>query len=297
MTQVLEPVGIDLSTCSDDCPFCKEPALKNYHTKHGKLKEEKVLAKNLRSAADVTKDKKAGGNVYPLPGGCDGTTGWEADEGVFEDFTVKMAAAPHHIIPGKAAMAPSTLEKWTCESKGKIKQDIGYNIDCAQNGVFLPHLPEIYWTKYKKGTKKRQSDYYGQTWSGLSESSKQSIGFEVMRETWLQMHYTDHDDPYVHVDDEANYDDECKEACNELSDAMSLKEMQSTCKDSDGKLMPPYGLVHQINSASKEVLTRISNHPRNWTSWVSPLAQDFTQYVKRYPSSASIRGTIKRLKK
>ena len=196
--------------CSEDCPFCSEKKYKGYKTKHGELKEERVLASNLRSTEDITSDKKVG-NVYPLPGGNDNTIGWQAKPGVFEDFAVKLAAAPHHIIPGKASMAPSQVETWTREEKGKIKEDIGYNIDCARNGVFLPHLPEIYWTKHKPGTLTPMARFYGQTWRDLSLSSKESVGFMVMGETMRQMHYTDHDDPYVHVDNETTYDDECKE--------------------------------------------------------------------------------------
>jgi hypothetical protein len=278
MPHLLEPVGPGIIQCSEDCPFCSNDELLGYKTKNGDLKDEKVLGSNLASTADITSDK-AVGNVFPLSGGGDSTTGWEAEPGVLEDFAVKLAAAPHHIIPGKAAMAPSRLEKWTMAGD-KIKEDIGYSIDCAQNGIFLPHLPEIYWTRHVKKTKTPMAQFYGQTWAGLSDSAKSTIGDVVMGETSLQMHYTDHDDPYVHVDNDTNYDDECKRECNELADLMQLFEINAKCKDSDGKLNPPYGLVHMINARSTAVRLRITGFPSRWTSWVSPLAQGFTHRLR-----------------
>jgi hypothetical protein len=270
------------SACDPDCPFCENKTYLGYHTKRGDQKDEKVLAANLRSSATITSDKEVGA-VYPLPGGGDSTTGWLAKADVFESFPVRMAAAPHHLIPGNASMAPSRLEQWTCA--GKIIEDIGYSIDCAQNGIFLPHLPEIYWTKHHPETGKPMARHYGQTWSDLSLASKQSIGFVVMNETSLQMHYTDHDDPYVHVDNDTTYDDECKNECNQLADLMQSKELKAKCKDSNGKLAPPYSLVHRINAKSAAVRSRITGSPSQWTSWVSPLAQDLTHDWKQNPTA------------
>jgi hypothetical protein len=283
--------------CDEKCPFCQTKELKGYKTKHGMLKDEEVLEKSIQSMSDsITSDKKAG-SIFPLSGGKDRTTGWLAKAGVFEDFPVSVAAAPHHIIPGKAAMAPSRLEKWTREDKGKIKQDIGYSIDCAQNGVFLPHLPAIYWTKHAPGTKTPMAKFYGRTWKALSASSKQSIGFLMMGETSLQMHYTDHDDPYAHVDNTQNYDKECKEACNRLADFMAAMAENAQCKDGDGLLYPPYGLVSLINTESQNMKFRITGHPKRWESWVSPLAQNYTHHLQTEPNMplSSFKGLIERV--
>jgi hypothetical protein len=295
VTQVNQPIALPPPTrCSDKCPFCETQELLNYHTKNGALKKERVLAKHLRSADEITSDSV--GNVYPTPGGGDPTKGWLVAANILETFPVEIAAAPHHLIPGKASMAPSTLETWTLESKGKIKQDIGYNIDCAENGIFLPHLPEIYWTRYQPGTETPMSEYFGQTWTDLSPSAKQSIGDLVMNETELQMHYTDHDDPYAHVDNETNYDDECKQECNQLADMMQAFADVAKCQDDDGKLNPPYALVHRINGKSRAVKLRITGSPRRWQSWVSPLAQELTHTLQSTNAKLSVwRGIISRI--
>jgi hypothetical protein len=266
----------------DGCLFCKESPreLKNYKTKHGELKDEGVLEKSLWSKEPLIRTDKKVGPLYPLPGGNDQTTGWTAKPGALEDFAVDMSAAPHHIIPGNAAMAPSTLENWTRADKGKIKQDIGYTIDSAQNGIFLPHLPEIYWTKRieQGGRKVPMAEYYGQKWLTLSDTSKQSIGFLIMRETYLQMHYTDHSAPYD-AGSSLSYDDETKERCNRLGDLM--ENYSRTCDRSkgtdDGKHYPPYALVYRINMISERFRSRITGRPDSWQSWVSPLARSLTR--------------------
>ncbi|AGC48184.1 hypothetical protein MYSTI_06911 [Myxococcus stipitatus DSM 14675] len=266
----------------EGCLFCKESPreLKNYKTKHGELKDEGVLEKSLWSKEPLISNDKKVGPLYPLSGGNDQTTGWTAKPGALEEFEVNMSAAPHHIIPGNAAMAPSSLETWTRADKGKIKQDIGYTIDGALNGIFLPHLPEIYWTKRIEhhGRKIPMAEYYGQKWLTLSEGSKQSIGFLIMRETYLQMHYTDHSAPYD-AGSPLSYDDETKTACNRLGDLMeNFSRACERSKDADdGKHYPPYALVHRINLASERFRSRITGRPDSWKSWVSPLARSLTR--------------------
>lgn len=302
MTQLCEGVAVGiLGDSSPTCPFCegKGPVeLRGLHTKHGKLKSEQRLRENLASSSVV--DSESVGAVMPIDGGNTPHEGWVVKAGVFEDFDVEIKAAPHHIIPGDAALAKSDLEKWTCASKGKIKEDIGYNVDGAPNGIFLPHLPHIHFTRHfeylsadgqvkgetktaTKGKRKGQvvpktfADIFG-PWSKLPPARRNAIGYLVMNETWLQMHYTDHDDPYVHVDHDTNYDGEVKDRCNLLANLMPtyFAPRCPHAKSDDGKFNPPYGLVSRINGISAYFRTRMTGKPTNWQSWVSPLAQDFT---------------------
>jgi hypothetical protein len=280
------------------CPFCggAKPETKGYHTKHGELKDERELARNLAKLGDVTSDPKVGA-VYPMPGGGDPHEGWIVDSNVFEEFPVEIRPTPHHLIPGKAAMAPSSLEEWTCAAKGKIKEDIGYSIDGAQNGIWLPHLPHIHWTRYmNKLDKIRFSDVFG-TWGSLSDYRRKAIGYIIMAETFLQMHYTDHDDPYVHVDNDTTYDDEACERCNLLGDLMSTF-WAPKCPESqdaaDSKYYPPYGLVHRINMQSTYMRDRITGRPTWWRSWVSPLAQDYSADLKADAVKLKLSMVIKR---
>lgn len=301
MTNLLDGLGIGLmdDACDPECPFCEggQPSKRGFKTKHGALKDERQLGKNLGSDKEVKSDPEVG-PVFPLPGGGDVHKGWVVRAGVMEEFEVLIGPTPHHLIPGNASMQPSSLEQWTCESKGKVIEDIGYNIDGAQNGIWLPHLPNIHWTSYfDKASKTRYCDVFGK-WSALGVARKAGVGYLVMSETWLQMHYTDHDDPYAHVDNETNYDDEVKERCNLLGDMMTSHFATSAkCKNKDeasGKYFPPYGLVQRINAISSRFRHRISGKPTWWESWVSPLAQDFTDALMRDEIALKMQLVIQR---
>ena len=97
------------------------------------------------------------------------------------------------------------------------------------------------------------------------------------------MHYTDHDDPYAHVDNQTTYDDEAKERCNLLGDLMTTfwsVRCPEAQDQGDGKYYPPYGLVARINLQSVFMQRRITGKPTYWQSWVSPLAQDYSGDLK-----------------
>jgi hypothetical protein len=60
----------------------------------------------------------------------------------------KLQWAPHHLIPGNASLRGSNIvpylgcepviKRYGSDSKIKDKQSVGYNVNCAQNGVWLP---------------------------------------------------------------------------------------------------------------------------------------------------------------
>lgn len=268
------------------CPFCAgtdKCESKGYNTKHGALKDEKELGKNLAKRGQITSDKEVGA-VYPTEGGDDDHDGWIVTPNILEEFAVEIKPTPHHLIPGNAAMEPSSLEEWTCKKHGLLKEDVGYNIDCAENGIWLPHLPHIHWTRmFDKAKGLRFSDVFGK-WSALSDLRKKAVGYLIMSETWLQMHYTDHDDPYVHVDNETTYDSEAKERCNLLGDLMMAfwaPKCPAAEDETDKKFHPPYGIINRINLQSTFMRQRITGRPTFWESWVSQLAQDFSEDLKQ----------------
>lgn len=281
---------------NSSCPFCggKQPQLLNYKTKDGAKKDEKALGKNLASKGNITFEKGVG-NIFPLGGGGDDHKGWTIDDGVLAEIETYVKPTPHHLIPGNAAMAKSNVEEWTRDTKGTIKQDVGYNIDGADNGIWLPHLPHIHWTSYQNKKKKvRFSDIYGK-WSELEPYQQAWVGAVVMGDTRLQMHYTDHDDPYAHVNNLTTYDDEALKRCNLLADLMKKFWSKKCPKEKNKKpLDPPYGIVLRLNLQSLYMKQRISGPPKKWKSWVSPLAQDYTQWLKTGSIPAGPLGVVKR---
>ena len=49
-----------------------------------------------------------------------------------------LSIAAHHLIPGKASLPQSTIKKYIWKSEGLIDGDIGYDVDGAENGKWLP---------------------------------------------------------------------------------------------------------------------------------------------------------------
>jgi len=44
---------------------------------------------------------------------------------------------PHHLLPGEASWPKTKLKRWV-DDTGDVIEDIGYNVNCYQNGVDLP---------------------------------------------------------------------------------------------------------------------------------------------------------------
>jgi hypothetical protein len=220
--------------------------------------------------------------VYPIPGAGDGTSHWLVREGVFEDVATRIEATPHHIIPGDAVMAKvPALEQWTRASAGFIKEDIGYNIDGAPNGIFLPRYPDLFGTKEMTftdahGTEqtKQMREYYGKTWSALSDRDKTNIAYAIMTETHLQLHHTSHGAIYLGTRNRT-YNKDATDACQKVADLVVARQLK--CPDNSAKPYdPPYDVVHWINSESYRLRIKITGNPKHWTAWVTRLANRFT---------------------
>jgi hypothetical protein len=276
------PVPSTDPTHKDICDFCNDKTHTGYKTKHGALKDEGVLEKNLAADGTISSDPD-GSPLYPLDGGGDKTKGWSVRAGVFEDVPTAIKAAAHHIIPGDAAMAKvPALEQWTTQSKGGvIKEDIGYSIDCAANGIFLPRYPDLFGTKHMPGLKGsdgkgvEQREYYGRSWSELAPREQEDIGYTIMAETSLQIHHTSHGAGYLR-NPTMSYDKEARAACQALADRMA--KQRPMCDQQPAKPYdPPYGLVARINGESRKLRQNITGNPKYWCSWVTRLADKFTQ--------------------
>lgn len=308
MTELCEGVALGLVDDKDTtCPFCEGKgsiALRNLTTKHGAQKDEDRLRENMESSADTRSEN--GVSVHPTPGGGDPHAGWIVAAGILNELPVSFNSTPHHLIPGDDVMAGTKIETWTRDAAKKTKQDIGYNIDCAQNGIFLPHLPTVNFTKTfeyvdekgktwtegvdgkrmpkkdpkdkaDKTKRKRFADIFG-SWGELPDDRQRVVGYLVMGDTWLQMHYTSHGAGYKHIDATTNYNKEVLQQLDLLSDALTAYAAPRCphAKDpDDDKYFPPYGLNGRLNAVSARFRVRITGKPSVWRSFVSPLAQDY----------------------
>lgn len=252
------------------CPFCAgaDPILRGLTTHKGSENSSSKLATNLGDQPS-----------YVLP------------KDLIEEFPVNVAPAAHHLIPGNQAMDGHPIEQYTSTKvNGELLEDIGYDINGKENGVWLPTYPDIYKGKSVPvgGKKFKGHDISKHMWgednqavkSGkaavLPEAQKIPIVNQI-QERWGQAHIGDHKG--------TGYDRACRDRLTLLTDLV-LTFWESVCEKSsksDGKLNPPYGLVGRINLQSQFMLNAIMprRSPSRWTQWVSQYAKDFTELAKQ----------------
>jgi hypothetical protein len=119
-----------------DCYFC--------NAKDEPTVEENDLTDNLEEDAlegslTEVKFKNDSGTLGAAIGGDQGKRTVKLS-GTKAGKTLEVSVAAHHLIPGNASLAKSTLflsEEYLWKDK-KVKGNIGYNVNSAPNGVWLP---------------------------------------------------------------------------------------------------------------------------------------------------------------
>lgn len=247
------------------CPFCAgaEPVLRGLTTHKGSENSSSTLATNLGDQPTYVLEKD-----------------------LVEEFPVNVVPAAHHLIPGNQAMDGHAIEEYTTTTVGSdLLEDIGYDINGEENGVWLPTFPDIYKNKSikLKGKTFKGVDISKSMWGDLPEEEKIPI-VNLIQSRWGQAHIGDHKG--------TGYDRACRDRLDLLHNLL-LNFWESACKKStasNGKLRPPYGLVGRINLQSRFMLLSIMprGEPKKWTQWVSNYAKDFTDI-----SQQPFRGTVR----
>jgi len=276
--QIGESVSPPSSGMHDStCPFCQgtDPILRGLKTHKGSENKSSTLATNLG-------DKP----TYIL------------EKGLLEEFPVNVAPAAHHLIPGNQAMDSHPIENFTTTEVNKnLLEDIGYDINGKENGIWLPTFPDIYKNKSVEvdGGAFKGYDISKYMWGADNVPVESGVATElpeehkipivnIIQERWGQAHIGDHKG--------TGYDQACRDRLTLLTNLL-LTFWISACEksfDKNGKLNPPYGLVERINLQSRFMEHSIMprNSPRSWTQWVSNYAKDFTDLAKK-----PFRGRIK----
>lgn len=159
---------------------------------------------------------------------------------------VSQAVVPgaHHLIPGNESMkrVPKILD--LIESRrGKIKADIGYDINAATNGVWLPGSYGVSTTS-PLGTKWSNYDY------------KEEYALAAMGKAGAQFH-----------DRHPKYSGKVKSTLRSLADKITLlrPEKCGICKEKlSDKARPPYGLVGRLNRLSRIYRSFLHGPTRKW---------------------------------
>jgi hypothetical protein len=152
--------------------------------------------------------------------------------------------AAHHLIPGNASLknVPRMLDLIDA-GRGKIQADIGYNINSAQNGIWLPGSYGV-----------RASSEFGKKWSAYSH--QQDYARAAMKRAGAQFH-----------DSHGDYSENTIRTLRSIADKVSLKKPQKcgVCnKEISEEARPPYGLVGRLNAVSRMHRTFLAGPVRKW---------------------------------
>jgi|GEM_PF-1247923 len=172
-----------------------------------------------------------------------------------------VAPGAHHLIPGGASLAKATELHDFMRAGGpfNLACDIGYNVNAAANGVWLPANYGV----------RGGANGYTKNWSGFSASFKQTYAERAVQQAaWAQFH-----------DAHPKYSGNVLKTLRALAE--KLGEPESHCpvcnEELENGARPPFGLVGRLN--------RISGHHRILITTAS--AADARKYVQNgyYTSS------------
>ncbi len=184
----------------------------------------------------------------------------ELNDGV-HGFTV----AAHHLIPGEAALAKSTLLNFMAkgrtvtitvvkkngqkvDKKKKVSKHIGYNVNGAHNGVWLPGNYYI---------RSRSSPRRGKSWSDLGD------------DPWC-LHYvaaaTKAAQAQFHDTHEA-YSEKVLEVLNKISLVLRKHECEDCEEDT---INPPFIIKVRLYNISNFLRSQLKGGPSGWKApWLS----------------------------
>jgi hypothetical protein len=156
--------------------------------------------------------------------------------------------SPHHLIPGDESWPKTDLRVWVDKKFGKIKENIGYDVNAKENGVSLPG-----WTGY---------DDNGEKWSNYD--SQQEYAFAAMKMAKGQFH-----------DRHATYSKFVVKCLNKIAERFNRRTGKvvtpgcgnSNCmgKEKDGKKHnPPYELIPRLHSVEDRLRNLLKGGRKNW---------------------------------
>lgn len=166
-----------------------------------------------------------------------------------KSYNVTVAA--HHLIPGNASLKPSSIVEYISKSKGKIAENIGYNVNSAANGVWLAGWYAI------------------SGWGALRMSDPDFCSHYVeacIRDTRSQFH-----------DTHGEYSNEVLNKLEELvvqvrNTGQALCDECKKIKENDGLLPPPYGVVKELDKISGSLRKKVTAVKK----WTAPLITSTT---------------------
>ncbi len=172
-----------------------------------------------------------------------------------EDQEFPFIVAAHHLIPGNASLGESRLKKLMTKGSGvriggkvrKIKNHIGYNVNGAHNGVWLPGNYAI---RPKKSSLKK-------TWSELTDKPQWCMNYvaAVSAKAGGQFH-----------DTHEQYSEAVEKLLTKIYDAVTVHECP-LCEEKTEvppPLPPPYVIKERLYALSNYLRSQLQGTPGVW---------------------------------
>lgn len=265
----------------EKCPFCPVDKQKRDLTSYiGKDNDSTKLASKLTANSDPKSN-----HLY-----------FDVEFEIYRRYS----AEAHHLICGNEVMKEEgEIEKYLIHTSKKTSQgsagfldpnDVGYDINNAKNGIWLPSVPDIF----------RKADGEPDFWWGDQSDwnrknptllSRVSIGewqrgdaaFIVMEAVKRQFHKGPHED----VGDATN--NYVVMAISRLRQVtVFLEHFAENCPmENDGSkrkqppYVPPYGIIALLDLLSKSLAKELKGHPGSWNYYISEFALQCSQWWKR----------------
>jgi hypothetical protein len=253
MTELAESVKIGLLAVEESkkkCWFCEKK------TQDGNKKTDVVANGQTDEGEDIeneleNKSSTLGSNLNDEPSWSISNPDPSLLKG--NKKNIKAKAAAHHCIPGNASMMnhhENKLVKHYMKEGGKYNhiEDIGYDINDAANGVWLPGNYDV-----------RKKNGWGKTWSACDASFQVDYAKSTMEKAKWQFH-----------DAHEEYSEHVVETLDEIYNQLekTYKKQKKNCpvcgKDlSTQKRTPPYGLVGRLNFVSGRYRSLLRLSPKN----------------------------------
>ena len=301
MTQLGEAVAkVAFSSSEEKCPMEPHKKAKTLTGKAPEVKSVPELRKSMKDGKS-TRQWKQSGDDFELAKHLDAEKKPppEYDEMPIEIADVKypLSISAHHLIPGKASLPVSTLKKYIWKSRGGlIDGDIGYDVDGAENGKWLP-THQIMSSKMASAQtiiivdETNPSRTTGMSWAELSDRAKEKEGHQKSYTDLFLPRYTQQSMRLLNCqfhDGHDDYSDWVTGQLNKISLSIDVKSgMCDKCKKIAIKT-PPYLLVYRLNRLSRTCAGLLSGSPK--PTWLRIYTSEFAAMYKREPIPVSKLG-------
>lgn len=282
----LVAVAVDVPHTEGGCPFCRPKEEVNETNTLRPNYDEDTEADNDTDNHSGTLATNLGSRpqaavVPPIPKGEDAPVldmqmasaparDWHAF--TYDAGVIPVLYGAHHLIPGNDALAKSTIytNKWLGPvDDGPSPENIGYNVNSANNGIWLP------------------GNYGVRPWKGIDPRFQQAYAFLAMHDSTRQFH-----------DAHRPFSSFIRSELNNLEKL--LKKMKNDgcpgCGAGAKKDEPQYHLNSRLNAVSKHCSKSLQGRPNKWKppAYTSAWCELFSQFVAQ---EGGWEAAVKKLRK